>query len=129
MRASLVSMVRRLASVGCAVKTGWISSRSSSACSSSLPTPDCFSSRTAASIVSVTGPPEPVASRSRRRSTRTRSRSSARLTSLKYDENAFSTPRDSPSGRPSIRRSSRSPAASSPARCAFASARTSSTSS
>ena len=39
--------------------------------------------RTAASIVSGAGPPAAWASRSRRRSTRTRSRSSARFTSLK----------------------------------------------
>ena len=76
-------MVRRLASVGWAVKTGMTSNRSSRPCVSSGETPDSRSSCTAAPIVSVAEEPAAWASRSRRRSTRTRSCSSARLTSLK----------------------------------------------
>ena len=82
-RASFVRTVRRLASVGWAVNTGMTRSRSRSACTSSTEAPDSRSSPTAAAIVSVAEPPRAWASRSLRRSTRTRSCSSARLTSLK----------------------------------------------
>ena len=83
MRESLMRMVRRLASVGWAVKTGITRRRETRACISAAETPSWRSRLTAAAIVSPMGSPRSSDSRARRRRIRTRSSSSARLTSWK----------------------------------------------
>ena len=91
-RRNLVSSVRRLDSVGCAVNTSSMFKRSTSACIAAAPTPRCFNSITAASMDSRMGgsavASKPRAAR-RRRNSVMRKFSSARFTSSKYKVNAI----------------------------------------